>query len=72
MDVLLKTIYESVDSDTLRAAYYEVQARIARDVPVSGVYSELALRVANRRVSFGDLPRFGTLHELEKWDVEMK
>jgi peptide/nickel transport system substrate-binding protein len=70
MDALLQTIYESVDDATLRAAYYEAQARIARDVPVSGVYSELALRVANKRVSFGDLPRFGTLHELEKWDVE--
>jgi peptide/nickel transport system substrate-binding protein len=69
MDALLKTIYESVDDKTLRAAYYEAQARIAQDVPVSGVYSELALRAVNKRVSFGGLSRFGTLHELEKWDV---
>jgi peptide/nickel transport system substrate-binding protein len=69
MDALLKTIYESVDAATLRAAYYEAQARLARDVPVSGVYSELALRAANKRISFGALPRFGTVHDLEQWDV---
>ena len=70
MDALLATIYESVDPDVLRAAYFEAQERIAADAPVSGVYSELALRAVNKRVSFGDLPKFGTLRDLEVWDVE--
>jgi ABC-type transport system substrate-binding protein len=70
MDALLTTIYESVDADVLRAAYFEAQECLAADAPVSGVYGELALRAVNKRVSFGDLPKFGTLRDLELWDVE--
>jgi peptide/nickel transport system substrate-binding protein len=69
MDALLATIYENVDPAILRAAYLEAQERIAEDAPVSGVYSELALRAVNKRVSFSGLPRFGTLRDLELWDI---
>ncbi|MDR2535224.1 MAG: peptide ABC transporter substrate-binding protein [Treponema sp.] len=70
MDQLLNTINTSVDRETLKAAYYEAQALIAEEVPVSGVYSELVLRVANKRITFGDLPDFGTFRDLEKWDIK--
>ena len=70
MDQLLDRINTSVDSAVLKAAYYEAQDLIAQEVPVSGLYSELILRGVNTRIRYGDLEDFGTLRDLEQWDIE--
>ncbi|MDR2394168.1 MAG: ABC transporter substrate-binding protein [Treponema sp.] len=69
MDQILERINTSVDSEVLKAAYYEAQDLIAQEVPVSGIYSELVLRGVNQRISYGDLEDFGALRDLEKWDI---
>ncbi|MDR0562231.1 MAG: peptide ABC transporter substrate-binding protein [Spirochaetaceae bacterium] len=69
-DRLVETIDASVDSEALKSAYYEIQALIAEEVPVSGVYSELVLRAANKRILYGGEQNFGTFRDLEKWDVK--
>ncbi|MDR1302894.1 MAG: ABC transporter substrate-binding protein [Treponema sp.] len=69
MDQILDRINTSVDSETLKAAYYEAQDLIAEEVPVSGIYSELVMRAVNQRISYGELSDFGALRDLEKWDI---
>ncbi|MDR3115864.1 MAG: ABC transporter substrate-binding protein, partial [Treponema sp.] len=71
MDQILERINTSVDSEVLKAAYYEAQDLIAQEVPVSGIYSELVLRGANQRIRYGDLEDFGALRDLEKWDIDL-
>ncbi|MDR2483999.1 MAG: peptide ABC transporter substrate-binding protein [Treponema sp.] len=70
MDRLLDTINTGVDNAVLKTAYYEAQRIIAEEAPVSGVYSELVLQAVNKRITYGDLQDFGTLRDLEKWDIE--
>jgi peptide/nickel transport system substrate-binding protein len=70
MDELLTIMKTSVDPKVLKDAYYEAQALAAEEVPVSGLYCELAMRAINKRVIYGDLPERGPLLDLEKWDVE--
>lgn len=69
MDQLLNTLLTNVDEEILQAAYYEIQALFAEEVPVSGVYGELVLRAANKRLTFGTLRDFGTFRDLEQWDI---
>ncbi|MDR0525380.1 MAG: ABC transporter substrate-binding protein [Spirochaetaceae bacterium] len=69
-DKLIETITASIDSEDLKAGYYEIQDIIAEEVPVSGVYSELVLKAVNKRIIYGDVQDFGTLRDLEKWDVK--
>ncbi|MDR0561827.1 MAG: ABC transporter substrate-binding protein [Spirochaetaceae bacterium] len=69
MDQLLNTLLTNVDETILQAAYYEIQELLAEEVPVSGVYSELVLRAANKRLTFGTVRDFGTFRDLEQWDI---
>ncbi|MDR0567855.1 MAG: peptide ABC transporter substrate-binding protein [Spirochaetaceae bacterium] len=69
-EALLETLFSSVDSGVLKSAYYEMQDILAEEVPVSGVYSELVLKAVNKRIIYGDIQDFGTLRDLEKWDIQ--
>ncbi|MDR3123191.1 MAG: peptide ABC transporter substrate-binding protein [Treponema sp.] len=68
-ELLVKTIEESIDTQVLKDAYYELQQLIADEAPVSGLYSELGLRAVNRRVIHGDPKEYGPLLDVEQWDV---
>jgi peptide/nickel transport system substrate-binding protein len=69
MDQLLDTLLTNVDDTILQAAYYEIQHLFAEEIPVSGLYSELVLRAANKRLTFGTVRDFGTFRDLEQWDI---
>jgi peptide/nickel transport system substrate-binding protein len=69
MDQLLNTLLTNVDDEILQAAYYEIQHLLAEETPVSGIYSELVLRAANKRLTFGTVRDFGTFRDLEQWDI---
>ncbi|MDR1626188.1 MAG: ABC transporter substrate-binding protein [Spirochaetia bacterium] len=69
-DKLVDTIMTSVDAAVLKDTYYKLQQLIADEVPVAGIYSELALRAVNKRVKYGELKEYGAFLDVEKWDVE--
>jgi peptide/nickel transport system substrate-binding protein len=69
-DKMVDTIMTSIDSVVLKDTYYKLQDLIVADVPVAGIYSELALRSVNKRVKYGELKEYGAFLDVEKWDVE--
>jgi peptide/nickel transport system substrate-binding protein len=70
-DALIDTIQTSVDPAVLKDAYYALQDLMAEEVPLSGLYCELALRAKNKRLIYGDLQELGSALDFEKWDVQL-
>ncbi|MDR2210553.1 MAG: ABC transporter substrate-binding protein [Spirochaetaceae bacterium] len=69
-DRLVDTIQTSIDDTVVKNAYYALQELIAEEVPVAGIYSELALRAVNKRIKYGEIKEYGQLLDIDKWDVE--
>lgn len=69
-DELVDTIQSSVDEETIKNSYLELQQLIADEVPVAGIYSEYSLHAVNKRVTYGELKEYGSFVDVEKWDVE--
>jgi peptide/nickel transport system substrate-binding protein len=69
-DELMDIIETSVDPEALKAAYHEIEQLISDEVPAVCVYSLLPLNAVNKRVTYGEIPHYGPLLEIHKWDVE--
>jgi ABC-type transport system substrate-binding protein len=69
-DRLVEAIQTSIDDGAVKDAYYKLQDLFAVEIPVAGVYAELALRAVNKRVIYGEIKEYGQLLDIDKWDVE--
>ncbi|MDR1784878.1 MAG: ABC transporter substrate-binding protein, partial [Spirochaetaceae bacterium] len=69
-DKLYDILTQSVDAAEIKAAYYELQDILGRDLPVDGLYSEIAMCAVNKRLSPNvELFEYGGLSDLEQWDI---
>jgi peptide/nickel transport system substrate-binding protein len=68
-DALLDKIRGTVDDAELRAQYYELEELFAEEVPVVGLWMDFPLGGVNKRVTTGELKQYGTLFDIEKWEV---
>jgi peptide/nickel transport system substrate-binding protein len=69
-DELLDIIESGIEPEALKAAYYEMEQLIADEASAVCVYSLLPLNAVNKRVVYGEIPHYGPLLEIHKWDVE--
>lgn len=70
MEELLTTITSLEDEATIAAAYQEIQAIIAEDVPAVTLYASRPLLFYNSRITYGEPKLYGMFADVELWDVQ--